>query len=41
VRDYIIRRYIEILRESSSKLSKLRPNRDLNDGSCSFYLSRL
>lgn len=41
VRDYIIRRHTEILRESSSELSKLCPNKDLHDGRCFFYLSRL
>jgi len=41
MRDYIIRRHTEILRESSSELSKLCPNKDLNDGGCTFYLSRL
>jgi hypothetical protein len=41
VRDYIIRRHTEILRESSSELSKLCPNKDLHDGGCFFYLSRL
>lgn len=41
VRDYIIRRHTEILRESSSELLKLRPNKDLHDGGCFFYLLRL
>ena len=39
VRDYIIGRHTEILRESSSELSRLYPNKDLNDGRCSFYPS--
>jgi hypothetical protein len=44
VRDYIIRRHTEILRESSSELSKLCPNKDLNDGgtpSISHIMNRL
>lgn len=41
VRDYIIRRHTEILRENSSELSKLCPNKDLHDGECFFCLSRL
>jgi hypothetical protein len=41
VHDYIIRRHTEILRESSSELSRLRPNKDLQDRECFFYPSRL
>jgi len=40
VRDYMIRRYLGILQESSSKLSKLFPNKNLNDGGCFFHLSQ-
>lgn len=40
VRDYIIKRHMEFLQESSSELSKICPKKDLNGGKCSFYFSQ-
>lgn len=39
VRDYITRRHTDFFRESFSELSKLCPNKDLNDGK--YFLSSL
>lgn len=41
VHDYILRRHTEILKESSSELSKLYPNKDFDSGRCSFHLPRM
>jgi len=38
VRDYLIRRYTEIIQECSSELLQIRPKKDLNDSWCSLHL---